>query len=139
MLSLSGVKNPSPVQGLRQSGTLILRKEIYFTIAGVRFLSMIDGSTIHLHLHNFDMALKGRGIFSRDNMYGKLLATDHRTFGTTDFMSTYTACTRLFPFLCITFAIIKLVDAIQLMVQSNLVIPTLSGPEKNVVISGVSR
>ena len=44
-----------------------------------------------VHLLNFDMSLKGREIFSRDNTHGKLLATDHGTFGTTDFMSKYNA------------------------------------------------
>ena len=37
------------------------------------------------HFHNFDMSLKGKEIFSRYNTYGKVLTTDHRTFGTTDF------------------------------------------------------
>ena len=36
--------------------------------------STIDGRTFHLHLHNFDMSVKGREIFSRDNLHGKLLS-----------------------------------------------------------------
>ena len=47
-----------------------------------------------VHLLNFDMSLKGREFFSRDNTHGKLLATDHGTFGTTDFTIKYTAFTR---------------------------------------------
>ena len=56
--------------------------------------STIDGRTFHLHLHNFDMSVKGREIFSRDNTHGNLLTADHGTFGKTDFTSTCTACTR---------------------------------------------
>ena len=41
-------------------------------------LSTIDGSDIYLHLLNFDMFLKGREVFSRDNTYSELLTTDHR-------------------------------------------------------------
>ena len=40
-------------------------------------LSTIDGSTIHFHLHNFDMSLKERKILSRDKTHGKILTTDH--------------------------------------------------------------
>ena len=39
---------------------------------------------------NFDLSLKRRELFSRDNTHGKLLKTNHGTFGTADFTSTYT-------------------------------------------------
>ena len=69
--------------------------EAYFSTAGVRFLPhyTIDGSTIHRPPPRF-WYVSEREIFSRDNTHGKLLATDHGTFGTTDFTSKYTAFTR---------------------------------------------
>ena len=65
------------------------------TTAGAQLQSLtIDDSTNHFHIRNFDFSLKGRAIFWSDNTNGKLLKTDHGTFETTDFRSTYTACTR---------------------------------------------
>ena len=43
-------------------------------------LFTIDGSTIHLHFHNFDVFLKEREIFSRDNTHDKLLTTDDGSY-----------------------------------------------------------
>ena len=64
-------------------------------MAGVRLQPLITGgSTNHLHLHNFNFFLKGRKILSRENTHGKLLKTDHGTFGIKDFTSTYTTCTQ---------------------------------------------
>ena len=55
-------------------------------MVGVRLQSLsTDGSTIHLHFLNSDLYLKGREILSRDNTYIKLLTTDRKTLGTTDF------------------------------------------------------
>ncbi|GFT39294.1 uncharacterized protein TNCV_2422131 [Trichonephila clavipes] len=60
-------------------------------ISSVKFPEgMVDGDTIYLHLHNIDMELMGREIFSspctRDSA--------HKTFGPTDLTSTYSVCTR---------------------------------------------
>ena len=89
-----GDKAPYIVQC--KGATLLLKNEDHFEMAGVWFLPsfMIDGSTRHLHLHNFDMSLKGRENFSRDNTQSKLLMTDQETFETTNFTITYTAWTR---------------------------------------------
>ena len=64
-----------------------------YTLAEVRlrYLS-IDGSINHLHLRNFNLHMKERNILSRDNTHGKLLKTDHETFVTMDFTSTYIPC-----------------------------------------------
>ncbi|GFW96848.1 hypothetical protein TNCV_2159841 [Trichonephila clavipes] len=50
----------------------------------------IDGDTTYLHLHNFDMELKGGKYspvpYTRDSA--------HKIFGPTDLTSTYSVCTR---------------------------------------------
>ena len=85
------VGSPSPIQCLRQNGTLLLRSEAYFTKAGVRFLPLNDKwHHIYLHFLNFDMSLTEKGNFSRDYIHRNLLTTEYRAFGTTDFTSTCT-------------------------------------------------
>ena len=55
------------IQGFKQSDALFLRSEDHFTMTGVRFQPLtINGSTIHLHLRNFDIYLTGEGKFSLD-------------------------------------------------------------------------
>ena len=64
-------------------------------MAGVRLQHLtIGGRNNHLHLLKFNLSLEGRKILSRDNTHGKLLKTDHGTFGIKDFMSTYSTCTQ---------------------------------------------
>ena len=60
------------------NGTLLLRRVAHLKMAGVPICTFFttDGCTIYLRFHNFHMSL----IFSRDNIRGKLLTTDHGTF-----------------------------------------------------------
>ena len=83
-----------PYIGFKAKGVLYSwKRDPFFTMAGVRFLPLYDRWQHHPSPQLW-YSLKGREIFSRNNRYGKVLSTDNGTFGTTDFTSTYTACTQ---------------------------------------------
>ena len=51
-----------PYRVFKAKGYVVPQKQDPFTMAKVRFLPLkTDGSTIHLHLHNFNMPLTGEG------------------------------------------------------------------------------
>ena len=86
---------PSPPQSLRQRG-YVLGDELeglFFNIRSPTSVSLRQmAAPSFVVLLDFDISLYWREFFSRHNTWSKLLATDHGTFGTTDFTITYTVC-----------------------------------------------
>ncbi|GFX44683.1 hypothetical protein TNCV_2807551 [Trichonephila clavipes] len=52
------------------------------------------GDTTYLHFHNLGMELEGEGNILQSPALVVSAATTHKTFGPTDFTSTYSVCTR---------------------------------------------